>query len=690
MCAFLSLAQSMGILVDDVNYLLFDSPQRYARVDKASLIPYSGTLYVRPYVFKPGYPMTPYEVIEIGSWAFYNSSELKSVSLPEGINEIGEGAFQNCPKLTSVNLPEGLKTIGSYAFEGTGLCPHLPNSLEKIGDYAFGKRYCDVELPENLKSIGTGAFKDVTMDELKVYSTNLETNKSKTPFGTKSLIGVVTFADNVTIIPDNFFTGKSIGGFGTKRKVGGKYDFFRYYLPSSLKYIGINAFQGCKLLSYLNIDSKNLDKINISAFQDCINLRAIYIPNIIDLNSYSFAGCKNISQILTGDKLKFIDRDAFMGSNVDRMIWLSIDPPSNWKTINAKYHIAPNEKYTASDKNVLIYPNLAQHFYMDGVLYVPSIPSQKIVDIIGNEYDSRCKEISFNTNSINYQDINFKIGKVLPYAFAGNNYLQNFNGKKLPNIPTGLFQNCINLTNVILPEGLMKLEPYLFMNTALKTFKIDDTVVEIGEGVFDGCAKLESVYFSNSIEKIGNSAFKNCSSLVNIKCDSNVKIIGENAFNQCTSLQRFECTTNLESIGKNAFLNCSNLKYLLIGGQIIKIGENAFRGCSGIENLCIQSEIPPVIKSSDLGDIDKWHCILHVPQGCANEYSNATGWMDFFHIIDDLESYSSVSNVKLLDDNMYDVYNFQGILIKKAATLEELYFLPTGLYIIGGKKYIIK
>lgn len=37
-----------------------------------------------------------------------------------------------------------------------------------------------------------------------------------------------------------------------------------------------------------------------------------------------------------------------------------------------------------------------------------------------------------------------------------------------------------------------------------------------------------------------------------------------------------------------------------------------------------------------------------------------------------------------------DVYNLQGILVKAAATAEDLKALPAGLYIVGGKKVVIR
>lgn len=40
--------------------------------------------------------------------------------------------------------------------------------------------------------------------------------------------------------------------------------------------------------------------------------------------------------------------------------------------------------------------------------------------------------------------------------------------------------------------------------------------------------------------------------------------------------------------------------------------------------------------------------------------------------------------------NVNDVYTLQGILLKRNASQDYIDALPAGLYIIGGKKYVIR
>ena len=81
-------------------------------------------------------------VTSIGDWAFDSSTDLTSISLPEGVISIGIGAFSDCTGLTSISIPQGVIDIGDFAFEGCkGLIAiSLPESVTSIGILAFD--YC--------------------------------------------------------------------------------------------------------------------------------------------------------------------------------------------------------------------------------------------------------------------------------------------------------------------------------------------------------------------------------------------------------------------------------------------------------------------------------------------------------------------------------------------------------------------
>ena len=80
-----------------------------------------------------------YSVASVKGSAFKDNSDLKCVTIPDGVGELGSSAFASCTSLDTVYMGSGLKTIGGSAFKdcsSLGLVK-LPYSVKEIGDDAF-------------------------------------------------------------------------------------------------------------------------------------------------------------------------------------------------------------------------------------------------------------------------------------------------------------------------------------------------------------------------------------------------------------------------------------------------------------------------------------------------------------------------------------------------------------------------
>lgn len=107
----------------------------------------------------------PIDVMNIGSWAFAESTSLTNIKMP-GVIDIWDKAFYNCTSLTSVDMPNSLESIGYGAFHNcTRLTRvNLGDSVESIHSLAFKgcTRLESIDIPDSVTSIGYMAFQDCT------------------------------------------------------------------------------------------------------------------------------------------------------------------------------------------------------------------------------------------------------------------------------------------------------------------------------------------------------------------------------------------------------------------------------------------------------------------------------------------------------------------------------------------------
>lgn len=112
-----------------------------------------------------------YRVTGIGNSAFYNCWQLRSLTLPEGLETIGRQAFMYVP-VSELTLPTSLKTIREQAFFNCNGIKELiiPEGVASIGDYAFAymNGLTKLELPATLKEIGRRLIEGCTKLETVV------------------------------------------------------------------------------------------------------------------------------------------------------------------------------------------------------------------------------------------------------------------------------------------------------------------------------------------------------------------------------------------------------------------------------------------------------------------------------------------------------------------------------------------
>lgn len=88
------------------------------------------------------YNGTTYKVTSIGTYAFYNCSDIYNLIIPNSVISIGNSAFSGCSGIDSLCLGNGITTISNQAFQNCTSIHKLiiPDNVTSIGAFAF--RYC--------------------------------------------------------------------------------------------------------------------------------------------------------------------------------------------------------------------------------------------------------------------------------------------------------------------------------------------------------------------------------------------------------------------------------------------------------------------------------------------------------------------------------------------------------------------
>ncbi len=263
------------------------------------------------------------------------------------------------------------------------------------------------------------------------------------------------------------------------------------------------------------------------------------------------------------------------------------------------------------------------------------------------------------------------------HAFAFNNCKQ-LTSVVLPNglkrIEDGAFWGCSNMTSANIPSGLTYLGSDAFRNASSLSSSIvlPSTLSEIGSSAFKRCTSLSNVTIENGVEIIGGSAFVDCSNLKSIDIPNSVYSLGTSAFESAglTSINIPESITEiqasvfygckltkitlpagLKSIDAEAFAdNGTNIEKVEIPESVISIGNNAFNG-TNVKNFYINN-IPSKINLNANSPFKATGTSIHVFTLMKNIFENATNWSNYKgHFVADIEI-THVESITLDSESM--------------------------------------
>jgi hypothetical protein len=213
-----------------------------------------------------------YPVKKIGDNSMRENPNLKSVTLPDGLDIIGNSSFAQCPEIKEVVVPATVKSIEDWAFYG---CTNLeeiniPDGVTAITDHTFQQTgLTGIELPESVKTLGVCAFQTAR----KLASINLE-----------NITDIKSWALGETAITSAVINNvKFLGGcaFYTCPEL-------ESVVLGSAVQTGEWSFQNCAKLKEVTL-SNTLESIDGGTFSGCSSLESLVIPNsVLFLGAWAF------------------------------------------------------------------------------------------------------------------------------------------------------------------------------------------------------------------------------------------------------------------------------------------------------------------------------------------------------------------------------------------------------------------
>jgi len=92
-------------------------------------------------------------------------------------------------------------------------------------------------------------------------------------------------------------------------------------------------------------------------------------------------------------------------------------------------------------------------------------------------------------------------------------------------------------------------------------------VTELSDGCFENCTEITTVILPDSLLSIRMNAFSGCTSLRGIYIPEGVIAISPRAFSNCTALEAISLPSTVEAIGTEAFEGCEKLSYIFFNGD---------------------------------------------------------------------------------------------------------------------------
>ena len=474
------------------------------------------------------------------SYEIFQMRGVRNVIIPEGFTSISSCAFQSCKTLEMVSLPNSLQNIKSNAFSFTNLTTiTIPSTvtnidsnafynsslrslivmqgseLQAIGERAFGStsiEEVDLRNASKLKEIGTAAF--IYCDELvRAYIPASVERVSGLFNDCDALAEVIVASDNpyITVkdgvVYDRAMTqimdllipieGEFVIPEGVEKILSGAFynaGVTKLVCPSSLKVIEEGTFFSCSNLKELVLND-GLEYL--SGFQACRALERITIPTTVQTMSNAFWECSSLREVSFAPNSNCTEIHGCFSSTLITEFVI----PASVMRFSTNFQHCTYVHYIIEEGN-------------QGDFEMPSNGLSGVLELADDEV--------FHAPHFDLHDQYVNVTGIVaspnhPLYTSKDGVLYNKEMTEIIYVPKGItgiveipdtvtdidaaFSWCNQLTGVILPEGITRLEARAFLGCrSLLQITIPGTLTFIGENAFFSCESLSVIYNNSDME----------------------------------------------------------------------------------------------------------------------------------------------------------------------------------------------
>ena len=508
-------------------------------------------------------------------------------------------------------IDDAVTTLRPFAFAGfTDLDKVSLPSVTEIGGSAF----LEAEVAEtfemdwaNITKIGPGAFAE--SDVIKSSSLTLA---SLTSLG----IGAFYGEPNVTSLTLPIWTGTS--------------EYAGEQLPSTRISSASGFFPGSAIQS---LSLPAITYLSISMCRDCESLVTVNAPLATGIGNYAFQGCKALTTLTLDSSFSSVGQGAFTGC-----VALASFTGENVTNLGGTAFNGCTSLTTVSFP--LIQSLAAGTFSGCSALQTANLP---LVKTVGSSAFQNCTKLS----SLN---IKFSELTQLPdNVFAGCSSLTGtFAFTAVSSVGTTALNGCA-MTKISFPALSALSSANCFQGCLAQEISIPLVTSIAVRNAFSGCTNLQTLSLPALASITGTAAFNGCTSLETLSLPelTTINVSGSTTsyatFSGCTSLKTVSLPKLATLTNPYAFVNCKNLETVVIGGAITAFPTMAFQNCSKLKTLVLSgiTSVPSFGTNMFNGAtlmLAKTG-VVYVPADLVDSFKAQTYWKNY--TIDDVANYTA-------------------------------------------------